>query len=222
MKPTPISQNPIFTTAAILVQLAGAIMALFSACASSSHLDNTWRDPAFKAEPMRDLLVIALKKDATKRRLWEDGLVAELGRYDVEATPSYRLFPAEVPDTASVIEAVRREGYDGVLIARKLDPATYSNYVPGYTSTVPITDYNPWTNTYYTYYRQVHQPGYTDTSHVARHEFNLWTTKEGGRLVWVGTGEVSDPASTPAVREQITKMIVPELAREKLIPGLRR
>ncbi len=181
--------------------------AMLSGCASSSNLVNMWRDPAFKSDPMREVLVIAIKKDATNRRLWEDGLVAELGRYGVNTTPSYRPFPNAVPDTAQVVEAVRRDGYDGVLVARRLDTETYTNYVPGYTTAEPITRYNPWTNTYYTYYRQVYHAGYTDVGKVARHEVNVWTTREGGRLVWAGTSEILDPSTAQAVRNEIARML---------------
>jgi putative lipoprotein len=97
--------------------LAGATAAWFSGCASSSGLSNMWRDPSFESEPMQDVLVVAIKKHATNRRLWEDGLVVELGKYGVNSTPSYRLFPNALPDTAQVVDASRRDRSDSVLAA---------------------------------------------------------------------------------------------------------
>jgi hypothetical protein len=45
---------------------------------ASSQLSYMWKDPLFKDAPMRNMLIITVKKDPVRRRLWEDGLVSEL------------------------------------------------------------------------------------------------------------------------------------------------
>ena len=51
-------------------------------------------------------------------------------------------------------------------------------------------------------------------------QYGVWiqSTKENGELVWAGTGEMVDPNSREAVRNEITGLIAPELARQGIIP----
>src|SRR5690349_19105394 len=44
-----------------------------SACASSVGMVNLWKDPDYPKQPMTHVLVVAMKKDAGLRRIWEDG-----------------------------------------------------------------------------------------------------------------------------------------------------
>jgi hypothetical protein len=185
----------------------------------SSELTNTWRDPSFKDPPMTNILVIAVKKNAVNRRIWEDGLVAELNTHNVASTPSYRLFPNAIPDTQQVGAAVREKNYDGVLVVRRLPTETTTYDRPGYISSVPVTRFDRQNKSYYTIYKEVNEPGYADTLKTVRHEINLWSTKEGGQLIWAGTGEMLDPGSREAVRNEITGLIVPELTRQGIIPA---
>jgi hypothetical protein len=167
---------------------------------------------------MTNILVIAVKKNAVNRRIWEDGLVAELSAHSVASTPSYRLFPNAIPDTQQVVAAVREKNCDGVLVVRRLSSETATYDRPGYVRSVPVTRYDRLKQTYYTIYREVYEPGFSDTLRIMRHEINLWSTKESGQLVWAGTGETLDPSSREAVRNEITDLIIPELARQGIIP----
>lgn len=207
---------------AVRALVAGSLLALAAAaplgCGSSAGLSNMWVDPTYQAGPMTNVLIITMKRNPVPRRLWEDALAGELRSHSVTATPSHALFPNAVPDTQAVIEAVRRDGYDGVLVVRGLPATVAERYVPGYTTREPVTRYNPWTNRYYTFWAEVHHPGYTETERVVRHEVHLWTTRDGGRLVWAGTGEVLDPHERGAVREEIVKLIIPELTAKGLLP----
>ena len=198
--------------------LVGVTVTLIG-CGAPISLVNMWKDPGYTAGPMRNLMVIAIKKDPIMRRLWEDQLAAEMAPRGVTVTPSYRLFPDALPDTLQVIETVRAQKFDGVLTVRNLGTTTVTNYVPGYVTTEPVTAYSyTWPYGYHSYYREVYQPGYTEVQDVARHEIHLWTTTEGGRIVWAGTGQVIDPSSIDDVHEEIAELVIPELEKQNLIP----
>lgn len=82
-----------------------------------------------------------------------------------------------------------------------------------------VTGYDARRQTYFTFYRDVQEPGHTDTSKVVRHEACVFTTQdEGGRLVWAGTGEMINPSSMESVRNEVTGLVVPELSRQGIIP----
>jgi hypothetical protein len=198
--------------------LVCAVAALSSGCSNSS-LANMWKDPAFSQGPMTNLLVVTMSEEAGERRRWEDGFVAELRKHNVNATPSYDLFPAAVPDTQQVVAVVQERGYDGVLVTRQLPTDTETHYVPGYTTSEPVTLTNPWTSAYYTVYRDVHHRGHVETQQVVRYETSVWTTKQDGRMVWDGTSEVTDPTSDEQVDREIAGLIVPELAKQGLVPN---
>lgn len=193
-----------------------ALVLLSSGC-SSSRLTDEWRDPSFRDAPMRNILIVCMKKNSVRRRLWEDGLVAELSDHGVVSMPSYRLFGDALPDTDQIDDAIREKDYDGVLIVTRLQTQTTSRYIPGDVRTVPATRFDRLSRSYYTVYRQVQDSGYVETDKLVRHEIDVWTTAGGGRMIWSGTGEILDPGSGQDIRTEITGLIVPELARQGII-----
>jgi hypothetical protein len=205
--------------------LQGVILATISLLASldiactSSRLTNVWKDPEFKNAAMVNMLVIAAKNNSVNRRMWEDVIVAELSARGVTATPSYRVDGDSIPDPAEVAAAVREKKFDGVLLTRKL-PTELSTYdTPGSVTSEAVTRYNQRTQTYVTVYRDVQQPDQSDTSKIVRHEVSVFTTQEGGHLIWAGTGEILDPSSRDAIRNEVAGLVIPELAREGIIPA---
>ncbi len=200
---------------ALLLPLVVAL--LLTGCAAGG-LVNMWRDPAYPKSPLRKVFVIAVKHDLTQRRIMEDAFVAALDKRGVSARPSYRQFSNALPDTAQVANAVKETGYDGVLVASKLDTQTSTAYVPGYTTTEARTTFNRWTGRYQTYYTQVERPGYTETAEHVRHRVDLWSTEGDGRLVWTATGHSINPTSSDQVNREIVGEIVPELVRQGMIP----
>lgn len=189
-------------------------------CASSG-LVNVWSDPRFASPPMKNMLVVAMQPDVARRRIWEDAFADALREHGVTATPSYQLFPNELPDTNGVIAAVREHDYDGCLATVRLPSVTTTQDVPGYTSDTLITRYNPWSNRYYDYYQQIYTPGYTETQIVRRHKIEVWSTTGQGALVWTATSEVLDPSSGNASkrRDHIIDGIVDDLTKAGMIPG---
>lgn len=212
---------PQLKTGILQVIVLASIIILASSdfgCAPS-RLTNMWRDSAFKSSPMTNMLIIAAKKNPVNRRMWEDEIASELSVHGARSTPSYRLFADSIPDPDQVGAAVRKQKFDGVLFIRKLSTETSTNYIPGVVKSVAVTKYNERTQTYTTFYQNVQEPGYTDTNKVVRHEASVFTTEENGRLVWAGTGEMINPSSREEVRSEITDLIVPELARQGIIPA---
>jgi hypothetical protein len=197
-----------------------AIALVLAGCGSSSALFNTWRDPAYKGGQLHKVYVIAFKKDATRRRIMEDAFGKALAEHHVAATPSYREFPADPPDTAQAVATVRAGGYDGVLVASKVATDTIQNYVPGNVTSEARTEWNQYLGRYETYYQQVEAPGYTETNEVVRHRVDVWVTgneTNPGHMIWTATGSAwSGPGE--AVSKALVSEIVPALVHQKLIP----
>lgn len=199
-----------------LLVSVGLIAAALSGCASSTTLVNMWRDPDY-SHPMRSVLVIGMQRNQAVRRNWEDRMAEELSTRGIHATPSYQLFQNDLPDTAEIITGVRQEGFDGVMMVRPLGVETETHYVPGYTRTVPSLGYDPWYGVYYNNYRHIYEPGYVETEQVVRHEVDLYSTGERGRLVWTGTTESVDPASREEVHRKVATKVVAELVSSGVV-----
>jgi hypothetical protein len=169
---------------------------------------------------MTTMLVVAGKNSAVTRRLWEDEIVATLSTHGVTATPSYRLFPDSIPNPDQVSGVVRDEKFDGVLFVKKLASRMTSTAVSGGLSVVEDTRYDPHTQSYSSYYQSAIAAVPVDSDIVVRNEVSVFSTdKEGGYLVWAGTGEAINPHSPEDFRDEITKLIAPQLAQDGIIPN---
>jgi hypothetical protein len=195
-----------------------AMVALLAASAcSSTSLVNMWKDPSYPRQPLRNVLVVTLRKDAASRRIWEDGFVSALKAHGVTATPSYQLFPNADPDTTQLTDLVAHRGFDAVLVAHRTGVDTQVTYVPGYRTDVPYPGVSPWTGHYFFYYQRIYAPGYVEADRVVRYETDVWMTANGGRLVWSGVTESFNPSSTQDVNHEIASDIVPELVRQRIM-----
>lgn len=198
--------------------LVSMVAAGLNGCASSG-LVNVWMDSQFKEKPMTNILVVSIKPDIAKRRLWEDAFADAFRQRGVTATPSYRLFPNDLPDTNEILAAVAEHSYDGCLVTVKLPSDTLLQDVPGYTADSLVVRYNPWKNRYFNYYTQVYRPGYTEAHTVLRHRIEVWSTTGEGSLVWTATSEVLDPTAHNGVNQHIIGVIVGDLAKQGVIPA---
>jgi len=196
-------------------------VAIAGACGGGTTLVDLWKDPVYPVRPLTNILVVNLGRDQATRRIWEDGFVRGLGERGVQAVPSYRLFPTELPDSAQIRAAVRRDGYDGVVATHRLAIGRRVTWVHGYIRVRPAIGYGSWVQHYWTYWAGVQAAGDAETDRVARVQTDVWLTTDGGELVWTGTTRTLNPASPGAATREIVGTIVRELAKQGVIPGKR-
>jgi hypothetical protein len=218
VSPSPTSWRRINPSGRFLLNVFLVALAVLGACAAQTRLYDMWKDPATTSGTLRSTLVVAVKKDPAARRIWEDGFVHRLAEQGLNAVPSYRLFPDEVPDTAAVVEAVRDQGFDSVVVVHRSSAKTIQEVTPGYVSTQPRTYLDPWTGVFHTYYEEVYYPGDVEDVEVVVHQIDVWSTKENGKLLWVGKAETYDPSSNQETSEDAIHAVAKELAKQGLIP----
>jgi hypothetical protein len=207
-----------FPIRAIVVLSVAASAVVAGGCAST-HLYNLWKDPSYQAGPLKKVLVVAMRKDELRRRMWEDAFVSALGedRSGTVAIPSYQLFPERIPDTLAVQQKSEEEGFDGVLVVARVRRDTMQTKEPGYVSVEPFQRYSYWWNTYYTYYQDVYHPPYTVTQSVFSVRTDLSLPQEGGKLVWSGTSEQIDPSSPDQFRKSVADRVMDRLSKAHLV-----
>jgi hypothetical protein len=196
----------------------GAVAVILS-CSPTTQLVNVWKDPALQA-PVNHVLVIAMRKDPIRRRLWEDAFVSQLNQHGVTAVASYRPFPDEIPDTSQVRDIVSTEHFDGVLMAHALPKEVSTRNVPESVTLEPVTRFNPWRWRYFTYWEEVEHPAYVDTTPVYRYQMDVLNTAvEHGQLIWSGTITTSDPNTLADLQKEVASQVVNNLSKQGVIPS---
>jgi len=196
------------TTAAILL-LAG--------CAAS-QLGNMWRDSKFKTDGFKNVLVIAIRNDPVRRRMWEDGFVNALAAYGVTAKQSYEIWANALPDTQTVRDEVRKDGFDAVLVNERPPSSAQLTWVQGYSRRESVTRFDPATGGSYTTWQDVEVPPTMDTTAVINYQTNVWSTTDHGRLVWSAMSHTTDAFSTQLIEYQTESLLLPEMAKSGLLP----
>jgi hypothetical protein len=200
----------------VSVLALGCLISLMCGCASSS-LVNKWHDPSFQAPPLGKMLVIAVRKEATMRRIWEDAFTNDLVKHGVMATSSYSLFPDAPPDTSQVLAAVQSNGFDGVLAILRLPTETNMHYVQGYTTIDQNVNYVTYWQRYGTYYHEIDHPGYVDSQSVAIRTIDVSTTGNGGKMIWSATSRTPDPGSVTDLQSGVADIVIAELKNLSII-----
>jgi hypothetical protein len=147
------------------------------------------------------------------------GIAKGLAAYGTQATPSYHLYANAPPDTQQVIDAVLKYGYDGVFVNTRPPDSQQKQVIGGYTTRESVTRQNPFSGVYYTYWQDVQVPDRVEVVRVVNFRTDVWTTKEGGRLVWSGTTNTTTGINAVAIQNQIDKLILPEMSKSGIVPA---
>ena len=199
--------------ALMLTSIAAVVLA---GCAAS-QLGNMWVDRTYKTEGFRNVLVVAVRNDPVRRRMWEDGFASALAAYGTTAKRSYEIWP-NMPDTLQVREEVRRGSYDGVLVNHRPPDTAQLTWVQGYSRRESVTRYDPNTGAAYTSWQDVEVPATMDTTRVVNYQTDLWAVGEHGRLVWSGMSHTTDAFSIQLIQYQTESLILPEVAKAHMLP----
>lgn len=207
--------------AAVAVPLAILVVAaIIMAGCGSTQLVSLWKDPSYNAAPLHKIMVVAIRKDQVRRRMWEDAVVAALSKEKAGtlATASYQLFPNEIPDTTALQQDSKDQGFDGVLVVARVERSTLTSEVPSYVSQEPVTEYKRRWNAYVTHYETIVHQGYVDSSKVVSVRTDLLLVNEDGRMVWSATSRSVDPSSAEQFRSEVAENAAKQLAKARLVP----
>ncbi len=197
--------------------VACAAFAMLAGCADKTQLYDMWKDPDAGSESLSKILVIAVKRTPTSRRIWEDSFSTRLAERGARAVASYRYFSDALPDTQQVIALVLREAFDGVLVVNRAHVDTVAEQHAGTVTTVPVTVRDTWNGFYRTMYRDVYQPGYVEDVTVVTQEINVWSTGETGHLVWSATAQTYDAETREQTCKEVVDAVVDALESHDLL-----
>ena len=201
--------------------LVALVLVTFALDASAgTKLAFSWRNPAYTGGSFKNILVLAVNGQASRRADFEDAMSATLGGGEVKAVQSYVFLarPDATPiDPANLREIVQSQHFDAILVERLTKYKKTQTYVEGDAVALP-----PELVTFYGYYAAVtpvvYTPGYLQTDTKAQLETNLYSTSaEDGQLAWTGTSTIVDPRSPAAVIKSVVKLVSEQLQKQNLI-----
>jgi hypothetical protein len=130
------------------------LLALLSSLAGCSTMQvrEVWRDEAYQGRP-KSVLVIAVMKNATVRRMFENEFAKRLKGRGVNAVESFRLLPEDASlegdkGRDAVVAIINQQGLDAVLLTRITGIRSDVRDIPGMTITTgygyPYGSYGAW------------------------------------------------------------------------------
>jgi hypothetical protein len=112
---------------------------------------------------------------------------------------------------------IREQHFDAILVARLTKAEKKTTYVEGQVYR-PYPYYGTFAGYYGAVYPLVYSPGYLVKERIAQVETNFYlTTKPDGELVWTGTTNAFDANSPMKVINELVKIVITELEKQKVI-----
>ena len=205
----------------VLVGILSCFFALLAGCASSKLVD-IWSDSSFQPPSLNKMLVISVSKDQVYRHIWEDAFSVELAKHSVAATPSYSLIPNAVQDTNQVIQIMKSNGFDGILVYRRLIPETKTKYRQGFGMSENNTVYDPYHQRFEaSYFIDEDYAAHIDTQKIDIRYIDVWTTRNDGQLIWRAKSKTPEPNTIQEVRQEIVRLVMSELTKRRIIASER-
>jgi hypothetical protein len=190
------------------------ISCVLTGCATIT-LVNSLKDPGVPSKQYKKLLVVGLSAKIEMRQIFEEVFSAEVTKQGVTGIASYTITGVkDKPSRASLVEAVKKSGVDGVITTRLVGIKKDSNVHTGYI----MTDHgiaNPY-GVRVSYTEFVHQPVEVILSSEAAIETNLFDG-ETGNLIWSGTSSVVNPEGIINITKELADKVIKAMVRDGLI-----
>lgn len=188
------------------------LLALILAACSSTVLRDSWKDPQFQGEPLRNVLVIGVARSQSNRRVFEDGFRNAMRAEGIIANASYPLLPEEgaIPNER-IKQAVTQSGADAVLITRVLRIQRNVQVTPGYVAPGYAHGFYGWYS-----HTWVAVPPTVDQYDVLTIESTLWDMRQE-RAVWSGTSESTEPKDVTTLTGELAKVLIARMKADKVL-----
>jgi hypothetical protein len=193
----------------ILIKMKNLILSLLviatiCSCSPSTKIEKSWVEPGAQVTPdsQNKVMVIALVKDETSRRVIEDELVK---RIKAKSVASYQFLTTEMIKAASeeaLNNVITKENCTHVLLMRLADIEKETSYTPG-------TTYGYGAAMYST-------PGYYTTDKNYFIETTIYSVSPN-KLLWTGTTKTVNPSKVDKAVNDIADVIVAKMKDDKFL-----
>lgn len=193
------------------------LVALALIACGSTVTQDTWKAENYFKKSTK-ILVIGIEKDEEIRRLFEDSMVSQLKKRNVEATASLDLLEPNTEITRETVKPViEGKGYNSALITHLVAMDDVDRYVPTRRTT---PDANYFYNNMYGYYSKaspvIHTQEVAVKEKIAVLETALFDIETEER-VWKMTSQTFNPRRSKSTVNDIVYTIVTNMRIAELI-----
>jgi len=187
------------------------VICTIASCSPSTKIEKSWVEPGAKIDPtpQTKVMVIALVKDETSRRVIEDELVK---RFKVPAVASYKFLTSEMIKAASdeaLNSMITKENFTHILLMRLADIEKETSYVPGTT-----TGFYGGYGMYYGYGAAMYtSPGYYTTDKNYFIETTIYSVNPD-KLLWTATTKTVNPSKIDKAVNEIADVVTAKMKSE--------
>lgn len=200
----------------------GAMLSPVASAAPKVKLSRSWANPGSESRKFQKFVVVGIASTPELRQQYEQAFVDELQLRSVPAVASATIDPAARLDRVALNERLRKDGFDGLIVVRLVDPETF---VANYTSVAsaagpPIIYHGGWHGYWANGVRNA-----SSSAFGAHKEFKVETCmydSSNDNLVWSGLSMLSvAKADAPAseVKPHVAALVA-GMERHKLVPAL--
>jgi hypothetical protein len=192
------------------------IITLNNSCTSTTKITSSWREPnkEITINNLKKVLVVALLKNETSRHKAEDQMLRYLNGKGI-ASYNYSDNNFNKLDEVALVNKVRGDGFDGVVMMRLIDVDKEMTYTPG--------SYNSFPNYYQNfggYYRRGWQnystPGQYNTTKTFNVETNVYSLKDN-KIVWSALTESVNPDGVEQMTAEIADVVYKKMLKEGFV-----
>ena len=197
----PAMTRPVLSVCALAIVLT-------TGC-SATKFASTWENPNYEGGAFKKLMIIALGVSPGGRAEFENTVADALVAQGVLGVGSDGYFSAADQMTREAVRTwVKRDGYQGVLVARLVD-VQRTQYVqpPQYTDLCG----------YWGYYGTAMTPGYVVDQTTLLINTDLFDASTG-QVVYTAESKSFDPSSRQQVIRELTSLLVKDLTKRGLLP----
>jgi hypothetical protein len=190
---------------------------LLSSC-TTTNLVQVWRDPNYRATPVKRVFVIGVMPNDMYRVQFENALAQALLSKGFEAATASSVFPPGQLDKDKVQQYVVDNGVDLVVVQR-LTKKTVEEYVPASVAYVPPAPYYGGWYGYYGYgYGAVYSPGYMTEQTNVLAETNVYSTRTTPEaLVWSGNSNTFNVQDAASAAQSLAASLVSDLVKAQIL-----
>jgi hypothetical protein len=188
-----------------------ALCILLAGCGSTTSIVNSWKAPDAVYTPgeYQKVAVLAVVKDQGARKAAEDKLVTLNKAFHV----TYPMFTNKqmIADSAKLVNMLKTEGYDAILVMRLVGKVPDTKYAQG--------GVNPaYQQNYIFYYTDYLNNGeyVTDMDYLIATSF--YSLKQN-KLLWTGLTKTSNPKKVDQLVDNVAEEVVYQMEKDKFIPG---
>lgn len=194
-----------------------SILTILGACASGPSARQTYFDDEFEDVAYDNILVIGVAGSYNSRAQFERKVASTLRSEGVSATPYHTVAAGNEPiSREAVLDVVKANGYDSVLVTRVLAQEADISMAGGSTSTKASTVGGRPVNFFRYNYEELNEPGSLNIAMTVTLTSELFSAAEE-KMIWSIETSNSEAANVGVLIDATAESIVAKLASDGLI-----